>query len=135
MTPANLDGAPGQLLADLRSLIESTRRQTIAAVSMGLTLLYWRIGRRINAEILQGERAAYGEQIVATLSQQLATEYGRGYTDKNLRRMIQYAQAFPDEQIVAALRRQLSWTHFRNGSQIEFQNSLQHFFNVWMPLG
>lgn len=109
-TPAPL---PTVLLGDIKALIEEGRRQAAAAVNMGLTLLYWRIGQRIHAEILQGERAAYGEQIVATLSRQLVAEYGRGYTDKNLRRMIQFAQAFPDENIVAALWRQLSWSHFR----------------------
>jgi predicted nuclease of restriction endonuclease-like (RecB) superfamily len=109
-TPAPLSTA---LLGDIKALIEDGRRQAAAAVNMGLTLLYWRIGQRIHAEILQGERAAYGEQIVATLSRQLVVEYGRGYTDKNLRRMIQFAQAFPDENIVAALWRHLSWSHFR----------------------
>lgn len=57
------------------------------------------------------ERADYGEAIVTTLSRQLVLEFGRGFTDKNLRRMIQFAEAFPDEQIVATLWRQLSWSH------------------------
>jgi predicted nuclease of restriction endonuclease-like (RecB) superfamily len=39
-------------------------------------------------------------------------EYGRGFAEKNLRRMVQFSTVFPDEQIVAALIRQLSWTHF-----------------------
>jgi hypothetical protein len=64
-------------------------------------------------EVLDNERAAYGEQIVATLSRQLVSEFGRGYTEKNLRRMIQFAAAFPEEEIVATLSRQLSWSHFR----------------------
>ena len=71
------------------------------------------MGQRIHTEVLGNERAAYGEQIVATLSRQLVAEYGRGYTEKNLHRMIQFAEAFPDEQIVASLWRQLSWSHFR----------------------
>lgn len=101
-----------ELLEDLRALIVEARRQTIAVVNVGLTLLYWRIGKRIAEEILGGERAAYGEQIVATLSRQLVTEFGRGYADKNLRRMIQFAEAFPEEKIVVTLSRQLSWSHF-----------------------
>jgi predicted nuclease of restriction endonuclease-like (RecB) superfamily len=64
-------------------------------------------------EVLGSERAAYGEQIVARLSRQLVADYGRGYTEKNLRRMIQFAEAFPDEEIAATLWRQLSWSHFR----------------------
>jgi predicted nuclease of restriction endonuclease-like (RecB) superfamily len=104
---------PPELLDDVRSLIAAAQRQTVTAVNIGLTALYWRIGKRIQSEILGSERAAYGEQIVATLSRQLAAEFGRGYTEKNLRRMIQFGEAFPDEEIVATLWRQLSWSHFR----------------------
>src|SRR5260370_35294239 len=56
--------------------------------------------------------AAYGEQIVVTPSRQLVVDYGRGYSEKNLRRMVQFAEAFPQEEIVVTLSRQLSWSHF-----------------------
>lgn len=102
-----------ELLTDIRTVIERARQQAITAVNAGQTCMYWRIGQRIHTELLGGERAAYGAQIVATLSRQLVQEYGRGFTEKNLRRMVQFAQAFPDEQIVATLWRQLSWSHFR----------------------
>ncbi len=102
-----------ELLTDIRTVIERARQQAITAVNASQTYMYWRIGQRIHTELLGGERAAYGAQIVATLSRQLVQEYGRGFTEKNLRRMVQFAQAFPDEQIVATLWRQLSWSHFR----------------------
>jgi predicted nuclease of restriction endonuclease-like (RecB) superfamily len=102
-----------ELLIEIRRLIEDARRQTTVAVNIGLTTLYWRIGKRIQQEILGSERAAYGEKIVATLSRQLVTEFGRGFADKNLRRMMQFAEAFPDEAIVATLSRQLSWSHLK----------------------
>jgi predicted nuclease of restriction endonuclease-like (RecB) superfamily len=110
LTPAP-EAAP--LLADLRRLIEEARRSAAVAVNASLTLMYWRIGKRIRSEMLGDERAGYGETIVATLSRQLVGEYGRGFAEKNLRRMIQFAEAFPNEQIVATLMRQLSWSHFR----------------------
>lgn len=69
----------GELLADIRALIAQARRQTTVAVNRGLTLLYWRIGQRIHREVLGSERAAYGEQIVVTVSRQLVMDYGRGY--------------------------------------------------------
>ncbi|TAN81082.1 MAG: DUF1016 family protein, partial [Gallionella sp.] len=113
---SKLTSAQGQpsasLLADIRALIEQAQQQTVVAVNAGLTIMYWRIGQRIHAEVLGGERAAYGEQIVATLSRQLVSEYGRGFAEKNLRRMVQFAQAYPDEAIVVTLLRQLSWSHF-----------------------
>jgi predicted nuclease of restriction endonuclease-like (RecB) superfamily len=105
--------ADPQLLGDIRSLIEQSRRQLASAVNSALTLLYWHIGQRIRNEVLQGERAAYGEQIVSTLSTQLEQEYGRGFSGKNLRHMLRFAEAFPEVAIVSAARRQLSWTHFR----------------------
>src|ERR1035437_4042578 len=101
------------LLEDVRRLIVEARRQTAVAVNLGLTALYWQIGQRIRHEVLGTERAAYGEQIVATVSRQLVAEFGRGFTDKNLRRMMQFAEALPNEAIVATLWRQLSWSHFR----------------------
>ena len=48
-----------------------------------------------------------------TLSHQLVAEFGRGYSEKNLRRMIQFAEAFFDQDIVVTLSRQLSWSHFQ----------------------
>lgn len=102
-----------QLLGDIRTLIEQGRQQLVITVNSALTTLYWQIGQRIQHEILQGERAAYGEQIVLTLSRQLELDYGRGFSAKNLRHMLRFAEAFPDLKIVSAARRQLSWTHFR----------------------
>ena len=58
-----------------------------------------KIGKRIGVEILGGERAAYGSQIVVSLARQLEQDYGNGFGEKNLRRMIQFAEVFPDEGI------------------------------------
>ena len=104
---------PTALLADVRDLIVQAREGVARAVDSGLTTLYWHVGRRIRQDILKEKRAEYGEQIVSALSTQLEVEFGRGFGEKNLRRMIQFAEAFPDEKIVAALRRQLGWTHFK----------------------
>ena len=102
------------LVSDVRQMIEETRSMVATAVNAGLTMLYWNIGKRIHEEILKGERAEYGEEIVSNLSQQLVREYGNGFSTKNLRHMIRFVEIFPDEQIVSALRRQLSWTHFKS---------------------
>ncbi|MDI9394127.1 MAG: PDDEXK nuclease domain-containing protein [Euryarchaeota archaeon] len=102
------------LLEDIRHMIEDTRSVVATAVNAGMTMLYWNIGKRIHEEILKGERAEYGEEIVSNLSQQLVLEYGNGFSTKSLRHMIRFVEAFPDEQIVSALRRQLSWTHFKS---------------------
>lgn len=105
--------APGALLGDIRLLIEQSRQQLVSTVNSALTTLYWHIGQRIRTEVLKEERAAYGEQIVSVLAKQLEADYGRGFSVKNLRHMLRFAEAFPEAQIVSAARRQLSWTHFR----------------------
>jgi hypothetical protein len=101
-----------RLLGDLRSLIDSVRDQVARAVNAGLVLLYWSIGERIRREILGEQRAAYGEQIVLTVSRQLTAEYGRGFSRPNLFHMIRFAEVYPDRQIVQTLSAQLGWSHF-----------------------
>ena len=93
------------LLAEVRGLILSAREQVARAVDSGLVTLYWHIGRRIRQDILKEKRVEYGAEIVATLSRHLEAEFGRGFAEKNLRRMVQFAEVFPDKQIVSALRR------------------------------
>lgn len=104
---------PDALLAELRGMIVDARQQVAQVANAALTMLYWHIGKRIRHEVLDAKRADYGQRIVASLGRQLASEFGAGFGEKNLHRMIQFAEAFPDEQIVAALRRQLGWTHFK----------------------
>jgi DUF1016 N-terminal domain len=100
------------LIEDLRKLIGEARQNVATTVNAGLTLLYWRVGKRMVDEVLGKERAAYGQQIVVSVARQLVQEYGPSFGDKNLRRMMQFAEVFPKEQIVVSLIRQLSWTHF-----------------------
>ncbi len=104
---------PQDLVAELRQLIAEARRHAAAAVNVGLTLLYWRVGDRMRREVLGNLRAGYGEKIVATVSQQLVAEFGRGFESTNLTRMMKFAEAFPDLDIVATLSQGLSWSHFR----------------------
>ncbi len=123
---------PGALSADIRQLIEVAREQVAQAVNAGLTTLYWQIGTRIRQDILKNKRAEYGAEIVATLSRQLVPELGRGFEEKSLRRMVQFAEVFPDAEIVATLRRQLGWSHFKE--IIPLKNDLQRDFYAEMCL-
>lgn len=102
------------LLTDVRGLILAAREQVARAVDSGLVTLYWHIGRRIHQDILKEKRAEYGAQIVSALGRQLEAEFGRGFSEKSLRHMVRFAETFPDERIVSALRRQLGWTHFKS---------------------
>lgn len=103
----------GNLISDIRRLIETARHNVAVTVNAGLTVLYWQIGSRIRQDILKEKRADYGKEIVATLSQELTKEYGNGFSYSALTRMVRFAEIFPDTQIVATLSRQLSWSHFK----------------------
>ncbi len=75
--------------------------------------MYWHIGERINREVLGNERAEYGKQIVSQVATQLQFEYGKkGFELRNIRRMMQFAQQFPEFRIVSQVAAQLSWSHF-----------------------
>ena len=99
------------LFQNIRQLIEESRQQLAVAVNATMSMLYWKIGKTINAEVERYTGEIYGKQIVATLWRQLTIEYGTSFSEKNLRRMMQFAEVFPDEKIVVPLIRQLSWTH------------------------
>lgn len=73
----------------------------------------WNIGNRINRDVLNYERAEYGKQIVAQVARQLQEEYGtKGFDEKSIRRMMQFARLMPDSKIVSQLATKLSWSHF-----------------------
>ena len=112
---AKTDNKPisGNLISDIRRLIETAKQNVAVTVNTGLTILYWQIGNRIRQDILKEKRAEYGKEIVATLSQELTKEYGNGFSYSALTRMVRFAEVFPDTQIVATLSRQLSWSHFK----------------------
>jgi hypothetical protein len=121
---------PRELLGDVREMIIQARAGVARAVDSTLTTLYWQIGRRVRQDILKEKRADYGKPIVSALGRQLAGEFGRGFDEKSLRHMIRFAEAFADENIVSALRRQLTWTHFKR--LIYFDDPLKRDFYAEM---
>jgi len=116
------------LVGEIKTLIEKSKQQVAVAVNATITMLYWNIGKKINDEILKELRAEYGKQIVATLSHQLILEYGGSFSEKNLRRMMQFANVFPEKEIVVSLIRQLSWTHLL--AVIPMEDPLKRMFYI-----
>jgi len=107
------DAQLATLVTDLGQMIEEARRQVAVAANAALSTLYWQIGSRMRLEVLEGRRGEYGAQIVSAAGRQLEALHGRGFGEKSLRHMLRFAEAFPDFEIVSALRRQLSWSHFK----------------------
>jgi len=111
LVPSAADGLPTSLHAELRTLIASSRQRLAGAVNAELTRLYWSVGERLRSEVLGDGRASYGTKLLDQLGQQLAQEFGRGFESRNLRRMVKFAESFPDAAIVSTLSTQLSWSH------------------------
>lgn len=107
------------LLADVRHLIDAARQRVAGAVNAELTQLYWQIGNRINVELLQGQRAEYGKQVIAELAKQLTSEFGRGWSERQLRYCLRVAEVFPESRILHTLCSELSWSHLRLIIQID----------------
>lgn len=129
MKKQNLD-VKNSLASEIKLLIEESKHQVSVSVNSTITMLYWQIGKRINEEILKDKQSGYGKQIVATLWRQLELEYGASFSEKNLRRMMQFAITFPEEEIVASLIRQLSWSHIK--IIIPIEQSLKRMFYIEM---
>lgn len=99
-------------MKDLKDLVAQTKSQLAIQVNSAMVILYWKIGERINKDILENKRAQYGKEIIVQISKQLTLEFGSSFSEKNIRKIMQFASVFDDFQIVASAMRQLSWTHF-----------------------
>jgi predicted nuclease of restriction endonuclease-like (RecB) superfamily len=118
------------LVVEIKSLIEQSKQQLAVTVNATMSSLYWQIGQRINGEILQNQRAEYGKEIVVSLARQLESEYGKGWSEKQLRHCMQFAKTFPDIEIVSTLWRQFSWSHFKE--VFYFEDALKREFYIQM---
>ncbi|GGN31615.1 MULTISPECIES: PDDEXK nuclease domain-containing protein [Marinomonas] len=99
------------LFKTLQSVIKDVKKQVSTQVNSALTMMYWHIGKQIYNELLQQQRAEYGQAIVKALSRKLTNEFGKGFNYSALTRMQKFYSAFPEEPIVATLSQQLNWSH------------------------
>ncbi len=105
---------------DVRFILAEARRQAYAAVNFIMVEAYWKIGRRIVEEEQAGhERAEYGSFLIRELSRQLGDAFGKGFSVANLWNFKQFYLIFPTEEKLYALRRELSWSHYRLIMRVE----------------
>ena len=108
-----------KLFNDVCSIIDNTRSRIATTVNSEACLLNWSIGKRIKEDVLYNERADYGKAIVKNLSKLLTKKYGKGWKDRKLIHCIRAAYTFTEDEILYAVRTQLSWTHIRSLMYIE----------------
>ena len=104
-----------ELVADVISIVREGRESAYAAVNASAIETYWRVGKRIVEEEQKGRlRAEYGTQLLQILSKELTSEFGKGFTDRNLRNFRLFYVQFPDFEIWHTRVANLTWSHFRS---------------------
>lgn len=119
-----------EFINSIIELIDQSRHVVAKTVNQELTLLYWKIGKTINKEILKNERADYGKNLILDLSKELSKRYGTGFNKRNLHSFIKLSSIFQESSIVYAVSAQLSWTHLRTIIYIE--NNIKREFYIQM---
>ena len=99
-----------------RDLIINTRKLVYHTANFAMVEAYWQIGKKIVEEQGGFERSKYGENLLKSVSKRLTSEFGKGFTYVNLTNMRKFYQQF---QNVYALRKELTWTHYRSLIRVE----------------
>jgi predicted nuclease of restriction endonuclease-like (RecB) superfamily len=120
------------LYGNIAELIKQAKTKVAITANTELTMLYWKVGKSVHQFVLQGNRAAYGKQIIINLSEMLTLNFGSGWSDKHLRHCLRTAETIEEEQIIYALQRQLSWTHIKTISYEE--NPIKRQFYLEMAI-
>ncbi|MEN2402954.1 PDDEXK nuclease domain-containing protein [Flavobacterium sp. MC2016-06] len=121
-----------ELLDSIIDLIDQTRHFVAKTVNQELTLLYWKIGKTINEEILKNDRADYGKKIIPALSEALTKKYGSGFNKRNLQSFVKLNATIEDFTILHTVCAKLSWSHIRNLIYIE--NDIKREFYIQMSI-
>ena len=111
---------------NIKELVVNSRNKVYTTVNAEMLKLYWNIGKII-MEIQKGdERAKYGESILEKLSEKLTSEFGKGFSKRNLERMRKFYICFP---ITTTVSSQLSWSHYLELIKIEEKSKRNFYFN------
>lgn len=109
-----------QYILEIKHILAQARQKAYSSINTAMVEAYWLIGKRIVEEEQKGEkRAAYGEEILTTLSKALAQEFGKGFSYSNLRNFRQFYLTYPERENCYALRSKLTWTHHRLIMRVE----------------
>lgn len=119
-----------ELVADVISIVREGRESAYAAVNASAIETYWRVGKRIVEEEQKGRlRAEYGTQLLQILSKELTSEFGKGFTERNLRNFRQFYVQFPDFEIWHTRVPNLTWSHFRALLPVDNQDARYWYMN------
>lgn len=116
-----------QLYANVKSILATARQRAYAAVNFAMVESYWLIGQTIVEHEQHGEvRADYGKGVLKELAERLTREFGKGFDERELRKMRQFYQLF---KIRDTLRPELTWSHYRRLISIENEQARLWYMN------
>ncbi len=103
---------PGDFIDKVVLLLKNARQNVVSVVNHTMVSVYYEIGKTIVDEEQQGkERAEYGKKIMSSLSTKLTSEFGKGFSQRNLEQMRQFYLTYSKTQTVFA-ELKLSWSHY-----------------------
>ena len=114
------------LASQVAQIIREARKTAYRAVNFTMVLAYWNIGKLIVEDELHWERADYGKAVLRNLSQRLTKEFGKGFDERELRKMCQFYRCF---EIRDTLRPELSWSHYRRLISVENSEARMWYMN------
>lgn len=118
------------LFDNIKNAIEKSREHIFKNVNSPLVLLYWNIGKMIKENIMLNKRAEYGNELIKNIGKSLTTEYGTGFSEGNLSRMVKFYTLFSDEKILVTLSQEFTWSHFVEFIRID--DTLKREFYITM---
>lgn len=114
------------LATKIENIIRESRRSAYRAIDFTMVMAYWNIGKVIVEDELHWKRAEYGKNILKNISNRLTKEFGKGFDERELRKMCQFYKCF---EIRDSLRPELSWTHYRRLLSVENQEARIWYMN------
>lgn len=118
------------LFADVCNIIDGARHKIATTVNAEVCFMNWHIGKRIKEDVLYNQRAEYGKEIIKTLAESLTFRYGKGWSIYKLQHCVRSAYIFTEDEILYAVRTQLTWTHLR--SLMSMEDELKRNFYMQM---
>lgn len=112
-------------ISDIRSIIITSKNNAIRSVDFERVQMYWKIGERIFVEEQQEQdRAEYGKQMLRNLAENIETEFGSGFSYRQLAFCRQFYRTY---QKVNALRSQFNWSQYRLLIQIDNEDKREYY--------
>lgn len=126
-----------QYIEDIKLILKEARQKTYQAINTAMVEAYWKIGQQIVLEEQNGQqRAIYGKEVIKTLSKELSTEFGRGYSERSLREYRQFYIYLSDLEKWRTVYAKLNWSHFQRVLRVSDEKARNYYLkeaseNMW----